>query len=263
MRNKYLPAVLSLLAAALPAIAQEAPARPIITVGDFEYGTVASQFTTDKNTRKQLSKMGIGDSQALAAALGVGATDMLVEKLLAAGEFRVVERKRLASIRQEQGIASPAEDSGAALRGLTAGEPAARFLRARYIITGSVTRLGFEDKQLGGIAGQLASNVFLYGLNVKKKKTEVHLTARLIDIETGEIIASYTGRGESRKGGGISVGGMGSWGLGGGGGKTDNIRETAIGEATQRAATKLAELIVQSRAQMVSFSQQGVELGLR
>ncbi len=254
MRNKYLPAIVGLLAAALPAMAQDTPARPVITVGNFEYGTVASQFSEDKNTRKQLAKMGIHDSQALAAALGVGATDMLVEKLLATAEFRVVERKKLASIRQEQEIASPAEASDATVGDSSAGVPAPRFLRARYIISGSVTRLGFEDKQLGGVAGQLASNVFLYGLNVKKKKTEVHLTARLIDIETGEIIASYTGRGESRRGGGLSVGGMGAWGLGGGSHKTDNVRETAIGEATDRAAAKLAQLIVESRAQMVAES---------
>lgn len=252
MRRNITAVLFAVLIASRAAAAQEAPSRPVITVGDFEYGTVASQFSEDRNTRKQLAKLGIRDSQGLAAALGVGATDMLVQKLLAGGEFRLVERKNLSSIRQEQGIASPAQDSAAAIGDSSASAPASRFLRARYIISGSVTRLGFEDKQLGGAAGQLASNVFLLGLNVKQKKTEVHLTARLIDIETGEIIASFTGKGESRRGGGLSVGGMGSWGLGGGSGKTENIRETAIGEATDRAATKLAELIAQSRSRMVA-----------
>lgn len=232
--------------------AQDRAARPVITVRDFDFGTVASQISADRGTRRQLSKMGIKDQQAFVAALGVGAADLLVEKLLALGEFRIVERKEFASILEERAMSQPREPT--TLDGPAVSSSAPSLLRARYIVTGSVTRLGFEDKQLGGAAGNLASHVFLYGLGAKKQKTEVRLTARVIDAETGEIIASYTGEGASSKGWGLSIGGLGSWGFGGGRASVTNIRETSIGEATERAASNVAELIARGRPQMVAAS---------
>lgn len=233
--------------------AQEPARRPVITVRDFDFGTVASQIAADKRTRKQLSRMGIKDSEAFVEALGVGAADLVVEKLLALGEFRIVERKQFASIQQERAMLQPG-DSAATVDGSGAASSAPFLLRARYIISGSVTRLGFEDKEFGGAVGTFASRAFLLGLNAKKQKTAVHLTARVIDAETGEIVASYTGEGQSSKGWGLSVGGFGSWGLGGGRSGVTNIRETSIGEATERAASNLAELIARARPQMMASS---------
>lgn len=242
-------AAVLLALSAVSAGAQDRAARPVVTVRDFDFGTVASQIASDRGTRKHLSKMGIRDTQAFVAALGVGAADILVEKLVALGEFRVVERKQFASIQQERSM-SEIPDSSIVPGPSVQSAPSPALLRARYIISGSVTQLGFEDKQLGGAVGNLASSVFLYGLGAKKQKTEVHLTARVIDTETGEIIASYTGEGASSKGWGLSIGGLGSWGFGGASRSTTNIRETSIGEATERAAANLAELIVRNRGQM-------------
>lgn len=221
-----------------PAQGQSPTDRPAVTVTDFDYGTVAAQIASDKKTRKRLEKMGIRDVGELASALGVGAADLIVEKLLATGEFRVLERKQLAAIEQEQRLGEP--DTALA-------EPRSRIPRARYLVSGSVTRLGFEEKSLGGAAGQLASEIALYGLGAKKNRTEVHLTARIIDTETGEIVASFTGTGESRKGWGLTVFGMGGGGFGGATAGTSNIRESAIGEATDRAAQNVVERIVQLR----------------
>src|SRR5687768_9445831 len=81
-----------------------APARPSITVSAFEYGTVAAQIASDKSTRKRLEKMGIRDGANFAEALGVGAADMIVEELVKSGTFRVLERRQLDAIRQEQSI---------------------------------------------------------------------------------------------------------------------------------------------------------------
>lgn len=216
--------------------------RPTITVTDFDYGTVAAQIAGDKKTRKRLEKMGIKDGAGFAAAMGVGAADLIVEKLLATGAYRVLERKQLTAVEHEQRLADGAEPSGAAPRRLT---------RARYIVSGSVTRLGFEEKNLGGAAGTAASFA-LYGLGAKKNRTEVHLTARVIDTETGEIIASFTGEGESSKGWGLTVFGIGSGGFGGATAGSSNIRESAIGEATERAAESISERIVATRPATVS-----------
>ena len=60
-------------------------ARPSITIGAFEYGTVAAQIASDKGTRKRLEKMGIRDGANFAEALGIGAPIMLnslVERLV-------------------------------------------------------------------------------------------------------------------------------------------------------------------------------------
>ncbi|MBA3580236.1 MAG: hypothetical protein H0W42_09655, partial [Gemmatimonadaceae bacterium] len=214
---------------------------PSITIGAFEYGTVAAQIATDKATRRRLEKMGIRDGANFAEALGIGAADLIIEELMKTGSFRVLERRQLDAIRQEQSIQP---DS------ITSASPT-RVARARYIISGSVTRLGFEEKHLGGIAGRLASAAVLYGVGGKKNSTFVNLTARVIDAETGEIVASFTGEGKSSRGWGVTLFGMGGWGLGGGKVGTDNVRETAIGEATAEAAASIAERIGQLRPSLV------------
>lgn len=222
--------------------AQEQPSRPSITVGAFEYGTVAAQIASDRATRRRLEKMGIRDGANFAEALGVGAADLIIEELMKTGMFRVLERRQLDAIRQEQSIQP---DS------ITSASPT-RVARARYIVSGSVTRLGFEEKHLGGLAGRLVSSTVLYGLGGKKNNTFVNLTARVIDTETGEIIASFTGEGKSSKGWGVTMFGMGGWGLGGAKMGSDNARESAIGEATAEAAAGIAERIGQLRASLAA-----------
>ncbi|MBA3657693.1 MAG: hypothetical protein H0W69_10120 [Gemmatimonadaceae bacterium] len=222
--------------------AQVQSGRPTITVTDFDFGTVASQIAGDKGTRKRLEKMGVRDHQGFAAQLGVGAADLIVERLIETGAFRVLERKQLAAITQEQNIS--ADSQGIATPSSTGN--AASLTRARYIVTGSVTRLGFETKHLGGLIGRVAGPAFLYGLGATKQLTEVHLTARVVDTQTGEIVASFTGEGLSDKGWGITVFGMGGWGFGGGKAGSSGVQETAIGEATSIAARNIVERINQT-----------------
>lgn len=216
--------------------------RPTITVTDFDFGTVASQIAGDKDTRKRLEKMGVRDHQGFAAQLGVGAADLIVERLIETGAFRVLERKQLAAITQEQKISS----DSLGLTGAASAATGVNITRARYIVTGSVTRLGFETKHLGGLVGRMAGPAFLYGLGAKKQLTEVHLTARVVDTQTGEIVASFTGEGLSDKGWGITVFGIGGWGLGGGKVGSSDVQETAIGEATSIAARNIVERINQT-----------------
>lgn len=225
----------------VPTVAPAAAVRPSITIGAFEYGTVAAQIAGDRGTRRRLEKMGIRDAGNFAEALGIGAADLIIEELMKTGNFRVLERRQLDAIRQEQSIQP---DS------ITSASPT-RVTRARYIITGSVTRLGFEEKHLGGMAGRLASATVLYGIGGKKNSTFVNLTARVIDVETGEIVASFTGDGTSSKGWGLTLFGMGGWGLGGVKMGSDGVRETAIGEATAEAAAGIAARIGQLRPSLV------------
>jgi curli biogenesis system outer membrane secretion channel CsgG len=187
--------------------------KPALMVMGFESGTVSAQVG---NNRGGFFGRKGGNEKYDPSQLGTGIADMLIEKLLATGQFRLLERKPLESA------------SG-----------------AQYIVTGSVTRFGFDDRNFGGLIGTVAT---MGMLSYKQNKTEVTLTARIINAATGEIVASMTSKGVSGKGGGLRVFGMGSNGAGGGDVSSSNFRSTAIGQATDRAVANLAEQIVQKKA---------------
>jgi curli biogenesis system outer membrane secretion channel CsgG len=234
-----------------PVLSAQAPAttdtRPTLVVMNFESGTVAAKVKDKHGFSAFLAAMrGERDNEHYDPAdLGAGIADMLVEKLLETGQFRLMERKQLDATVREQGIgtgtvasSTPAE-IGAAARAAMTG--------ARYMVTGSVTKFGFEEHQVGGLATSMAT----FGmLSVKRHTTEVKLTARVVDVATGEIVASFDGEGISNKGGGVSVMGIGAHGGGGGGAQNSNFKETAIGEATERAVQNLSEKLQAKRQQL-------------
>jgi len=214
--------------------------RPSITVTSFDYGTVAAQISGDGRTRSRLGRMGVRDGAAFAEALGTGAADLVVEKLVESDRFRVFERNQLDAIRREQTFAG---DNNAAMP------------PARYVVTGAVTRLGLNDHEVGGMGGGAATGMLLARwlgpfalLGVKESSTTVHLTARVVDTRTGEIIGSFTGEGASKKRWGVNVLGVGRGGFGGARAEDKNFRETAVGEATTQAAEAIAEQVVALRA---------------
>jgi curli biogenesis system outer membrane secretion channel CsgG len=189
--------------------------RPAVAVMDFEYGTVNYHWWGEYN-------------------IGKGMADQVVDALLEDGSFRVIERKKLDTILAEQDFSASdrADPSAAKLTKL------GKVLGVKYIIAGSITKFGGEEKSYGGgglIKGKLG------GLGLKKAKTEVSLTARMIDTTTGEILLSAKGEGVSTKGGGLKVGALGGGGGAGFSMGSSDYKASAIGEA-QEAATK--DLIV-------------------
>jgi curli biogenesis system outer membrane secretion channel CsgG len=190
--------------------------RPTVAIMDFDFGTVCSGYTG--------CWWGNYD-------IGKGMADQVVDALLEDGSFRVIERKKLDTVLAEQDFAQSdrADPSAAKLSKM------GKVLGVRYIIAGSITKFGGEEKNYGGgglVKGKLG------GLGLKKAKTEVTLTARMIDTTTGEILLSAKGEGLSNKGGGIKVG-AGALGFGGAGFSmsSSDYKASAIGEA-QEAATK-------------------------
>jgi curli biogenesis system outer membrane secretion channel CsgG len=186
--------------------------KPTLMVMGFEAGTVSAQA---REKRGFMHGDRNGENYE-PSQLGIGIADMLIEKLLATGEFRLMERK-------------PVEPGSG----------------AQFIVTGSVTRFGFEEQNVGGIFASVATMGLL---NYKKHKTEVALTARIINAATGEIVASMQSDGASGKGGGLRVFGLGSNGMGGGDVSSSNFRSTAIGQATERAVNELAAKILEKKA---------------
>ena len=205
-------AALAGLTGAAPARAQDKSKRIAVAVMDFDYGTVGHHWWGEYD-------------------IGKGMADQVVDALLEDGTFRVIERKKLDTILAEQDFArSDRADPGAAKL-----SKLGKVLGVRYVIAGSITKFGGEEKNYGGgglVKGKLG------GLGLKKAKTEVNLTARMIDTTTGEILVSAKGEGASTKGGGLKAG-AGAFGFGGAGFSmsSSDYKASAIGEA-QEAATK-------------------------
>jgi len=191
--------------------AQSKSSRPTVAIMDFDYGTVGYHWWGDYD-------------------IGKGMADQVVDALLEDGTFRVIERKKLDTVLAEQDFSHSdrADPSAAKLSKL------GKVLGVRYIIAGSITKFGGEEKNYG--AGGFGGGK-LGGLGVKKAKTEVSLTARMIDATTGEILVSAKGEGVSNKGGGLKFGGAGGGGGAGFSMSSSDYKASAIGEA-QEAATK-------------------------
>jgi curli biogenesis system outer membrane secretion channel CsgG len=185
---------------------------------NFDYGTVrtyvAQIFGTDQD-------------------IGKGISDMLVDKLLKDGKYRLVERTALDKILAEQNFSNSdrADSTTAAKIGKVLGVDA--------IIIGSITQFGRDDKHTNvGGGGYGLGRFGVGGVGTSKAKAVVGITARVINVSTGEILASVEGMGESTRSGTSLLGGGGGWSGGGGGGLnmgSSNFANTILGEATHKA----------------------------
>lgn len=200
-----------------PALAQKKNTRPQIAVLDFEYGTVDNWW-------------GQYD-------IGKGIADQLVDALVDDGSFRVIERKKLATLLNEQDFAA----SGRADPSAATMAKVGKVLGVKYILVGSITKFSTEARG-GGV------RIKGIGLGGKKTKSEVRLTGRIIDVSTGEIMISAKGVGESTKGGGFdfSKGGFGV------GTNAEEWKQSGLGDA-QEACT--SDLIKQLVAKMDRLNQ--------
>lgn len=207
--------------ATLPATAQ----KPKVAIMDFGYGTVktsvAAIFGTDQD-------------------IGKGISDLLISQLLDGGQYRLIERSALEKVVAEQNFSnSDRADSATAAK-------IGGLLGVDDIIVGDITTFGNDDKHIGagGGGGTWYGKGGVGALGINKNKTIVEITARIVNVNTGEILASVKGHGETQKSG-LGIGGAGSsgWGRGGGGAidmGSSNFKESQIGKAVTLAVTDLA-----------------------
>ena len=140
-------------------------ARPIVTVLDFE-----------------TSRTGWVPPPQLGATLA----DLLAEKLVSSGEYRVFDR---------QWLGDPA--SAGQMPPLSLLRQQALDAGVDYLVAGSVMRFSNETKQrtLGGVG------VVPFGVGSRKQETDavVGLTIRVIDARTGELVTSATSQGRATR----------------------------------------------------------------
>jgi curli biogenesis system outer membrane secretion channel CsgG len=235
------PAATAPAPAAAPAPAETAAASPAPTQGrkkrvavfDFDYATVktstAALFGTDID-------------------IGKGIADLLVKNLVTDGTYSVIERKALDKILAEQNFSNSdrANPTSAAKLGKLLGVDA--------IIVGSITQFGNETKNrnIGGAGGGFGG-FGIGGFGHKESKANVMLDARLVDIDTAEILGVAEGKGESKRSSTSLLGGGGNWhGFGAGAvdfGSSD-FQNTIIGEAVKAATDQMTTGVIASATKL-------------
>jgi curli biogenesis system outer membrane secretion channel CsgG len=222
-----------------PAFCQQQAEKRRVAVLDFQYGTVMTSVQSIFGTSQDI---------------GRGISDLLIDKLLKDGTYRVMERRDLGKIMTEQNFSNSdrADPNSAAKIG--------RLLGVDTVIIGDITQFGRDDKNTG--VGGALSHWDKYGVGkvgVHKAKAVVAVTARLIDVNTGEILASESGRGESARSGTDLLGGGGAGGTAAGGGvdmSSSNFSQTIIGEAVSSAVTELGGKLDQDSSRIPHQSVQ-------
>jgi curli biogenesis system outer membrane secretion channel CsgG len=237
MRNAISLAALILVFSVMAAYAQTAPAprKKRVAIFDFDYATVhadvAALFGSDVD-------------------VGKGISDLLVTYLVKDGSYSVIERKAMDKIMAEQNFSNSdrANPNSAAKIGKLLGVDA--------IVVGSITQFGNETKNLnlGGAGGGLIGHG-LGGFGHKKSKAIVALTARMVDIDTGEILAVAEGKGESARESTSLLGGGGNWhGFGGGAADfgSSDFQSTIIGEAVKAAVEQTSTEVIADKDKLVA-----------
>ncbi len=221
--------------------------RPAVMVMGFEFNaTLSDDDREELNSLAALaSAMRGGDATDRQTRsnenLGRGVADLLVERLLETGQFRVMERKALDAVVAEQGLAN----SGSADTSARHVAQQAKLLGARYLVTGSITKFGREKKTMGGGLGRFTKAIG--GAGVSSNSYTVGLTARIVDASTGEVVASVSSDGEVKGGRKFAVGAVGGGAGGLFGAGSSGEKEKKIGEAVALAVAHLVDEIVEKR----------------
>jgi curli biogenesis system outer membrane secretion channel CsgG len=206
-----------------------------IAIMDFDYATVHS---------------GVAAIFGQDVDIGKGIGDLLVTNLVKNGTYSIIERKALDKIMAEQNFSNSdrANPNSAAKIGKLLGVDA--------ILVGSITEFGNETKNTGvGGSGGGFGGFGLGGFKHKNSKANVALTARLVDVDTGEILGVAEGKGESTRSSTSLLGGGGHW-SGWGNGNVDfgssDFQNTIIGEAVKAATDQLTTEVVADNSKLVT-----------
>jgi curli biogenesis system outer membrane secretion channel CsgG len=219
--TKWVVAALAVIVLASPAAAQGK--RPTVALIDFDYGTIDRWWGNDD--------------------IGKGIADLIVDGLVEDGSYRVIERKRLDLIMAEQNFSNSDRADPSAAQIAKIGKA----LGVKYIIVGSITKFGIEDKGMKIGGGGWGGGKFGVGdVGTKKGKATVAIAARMVDTTTGEIMAVAKSDGTSSRSG-LMLGGAANHGGGSIEFGSSNFRETVLGEATEVAVKGVVTKLIAAK----------------
>ena len=121
--------------------------------------------------------------------LGAAAADELATQLVQSGKYTVLERRELENILREQNLGA----SGAVTAATAA--KVGKLLGVQLMLTGSITAFSIKRTTIG-----------LRGIGGSYSNAESKVDARLVNVETGEVMVVATGQGNKRMGGGYFKG---------------------------------------------------------
>ena len=213
-----------------------APARKKrVAVFDFDYATVQTASAAAFGTNVDV---------------GRGISDLTVKYLVQDGTYSVIERQAMDKILREQNFSNSdrADPNSAAKIGKLLGVDA--------IIVGSVTQFGNETKNTGvGGSGGGWGGYGLGGFKHKDSKAIVAVDARIVNIDTAEIMGVAEGKGESSRSSTSLLGGGGNW-HGWGGGAVDfgssDFQQTILGEAVNAAVKQMSGELIADNTKLVA-----------
>lgn len=228
------PEPVAAAAAPAPSGATTQAEKKRVIVDEFDYSAVMTSVQAVFGTQQNIGK---------------GIRAMLVTRLAQANKVVVVERAKMDNLIKEQDF----NTSNRVKQG--SGARVGQISGADALLSGDIIIFGRDDKKrsvkggglIGGAFGAIASSK-------NEDKAVVAIAYRLIDAETSEIIATGETRGESvRKGNALGAIG-GAIGKGVAGVQIDmtssNFAQTIIGEATQDAVNKIAEILLTQTSTM-------------
>lgn len=164
--------------------------------------------------------------------IGGGVSDMLATALFKSNKFDIIEREKIGLIIKEQKFQQTGmvdENSAVEL---------GKLLGADVIVTGNVTEFGIKT---GGLAFDRFAPHGLTGLGVKTQTVRVAMDVRLIDVQTGKLVAAEEADASNSSG---SVGiGIENTGMAFG---DRGFDETSAGKATRETVNKMVQKIVAS-----------------
>ena len=216
-----------------PAAAPAPPRKKLLIIFDFDYGTVMTATSAMFGSNVDVGK---------------GISDLLVRHLVQDGTYRLLERKAMDKILAEQNFSNSdrANPTSAAKIG--------KLLGADAMVVGSITQFGNDTKstKVGGAGGGWGG-FGVGGFSHKKTKAIVVIDARIVDIDTGEILAVADGKGESSRESTSLLGGGGNWhGFGAGAvdfGSSD-FGQTILGEAVNAAVTQMSTGVIAGNSKL-------------
>jgi curli biogenesis system outer membrane secretion channel CsgG len=160
--------------------------------------------------------------------VGKGVSVLIIQKLVEGGKYTIVDRSTVEQLLKEQKASDRSE-----LDAYGMAAKIGRLLGLDAMIIGAITQYGPDesDKSDHGVS--------IPGMRARKAKATVGITAQVFDVSTGQVMASFTGQGESTHTGEVMI--LGARGNGKGSEMLGSeFAQSLFPEATRNAVEQLA-----------------------